>query len=185
MNLYFAAKNRRAVEPMEQLFDPILYGVQPRAGSIMQPHWGYEYGYRLEVNQSVPLMILWAFALPYGYMKARKSMLSLDPKNRSNGIVIAFIVGNALYVYCLGTLLELGENYRYKFLIEPLFLVLTAVVLTDLVRRSRATLDAIVARRQIGTRNSTRDNESVLPEEAPKNEIQSSADWKRHSVVEH
>jgi hypothetical protein len=53
----------------------------------------------------------------------------------TNGIVIAFIAGSVLYVFCLSTMAELGENYRYKFLVEPLVLVLTAAALGDLVRR--------------------------------------------------
>ena len=43
----------------------------------------------------------------------------------------------AIYLYAVGTALELGENYRYRFLIEPLFIVMTATALTDLVRKFR------------------------------------------------
>jgi hypothetical protein len=56
-------------------------------------------------------------------------------------VVIGFIVISALYVYVTGTALDFGENYRYRFLIEPLFFVLAGVAVVAGVRalrRSRA-----------------------------------------------
>jgi hypothetical protein len=43
-----------------------------------------------------------------------------------------------LYVYALGTLVELGENTRYRFVSEPFLAVATAVLATDAVRRLKA-----------------------------------------------
>ena len=39
------------------------------------------------------------------------------------------------YVYALGTLVELGENYRYRFVAEPFLVVAIAVIATDGMRR--------------------------------------------------
>lgn len=138
MNAYFAKDNRDAVWPMEWFLNPLLYGVPAGFGYIMQPHWNYDDRRVLEANPSVPLMILWVIVLSVGYVNARRGYQSNNAPDKAHGILVAFIVCNAIYVYCMGTMLELGENYRYRFLIEPLFLVLTAFVLSHLFRAAVA-----------------------------------------------
>lgn len=134
MNLYFSERNRASVKPMEQLFNPLLYGVGAKPKWIEQPHFGFAGQSVLEVNTSVPLIVLWVLVLGYGYIRARQGVLSKQAQLRSRGIVIGFIVVTALYLYVVGTALELAENYRYRFNIEPLFFVLTATAATGLVR---------------------------------------------------
>lgn len=140
MNAYFAKENRDAAWPMERVFNPLLYGVQPGFGYIAQPHWGLDKKrpHELEANPSLLLMVLWVLVIPTAYVTARASMLRKGAGDFSRGIVLAFIIGNTVYVYLLGTMLELGENYRYRFLIEPLFFVLTAVMLHALAGRIAA-----------------------------------------------
>lgn len=134
MNLYFSAENRKAVKPMERVFNPLLYGVGPTPMWLEQPHFGFNKQSFLEVNTSVPLIVLWVLVLGYGYVQARHGLMSKDPLHRPRAIVIGFIVVSALYLYAVGTAFELAENYRYRFNIEPLFLVLTATAATSLVR---------------------------------------------------
>ena len=137
MNEYFSAHNRYAAEPMEQIYNPLLNGVRPGFGKIPQPHWGFNSRnvYMLEANPSYPLMALWIVVITLGYMRARASIRKDGSADRTQGIVLLFIIGNAIYVYCLATMLELGENYRYRFLVEPLFLVLTVVALQAATQR--------------------------------------------------
>lgn len=134
MNLYFSKGNRAAAKPMEQLFNPLLYGVGATPGWIEQPHFGFSRQSFLEVNTSAPLMVLWVLVLGYGYVQARQGVLSKDSQQRPRALVIGFIVLSALYLYVVGTAFELAENYRYRFNIEPLFFVLTATAVTGLVR---------------------------------------------------
>lgn len=134
MNLYFSAANRAAVKPMEQVLNPLLYGVGATPMWLEQPHFGFNKQSFLEVNTSVPLIVLWVLVLGYGYFQARQGLLSKDPLRRPRAIVIGFIVVTALYLYAVGTAFELAENYRYRFNIEPLFFVLTATAVTALVR---------------------------------------------------
>jgi hypothetical protein len=84
------------------------------------------------------LVATWVVLLGYAYVRARESVLSDDAETRTSGIVIGFILANAVYVYLVSTLFELGENYRYRFLIEPLFFVLLATAIVAFVRRVRA-----------------------------------------------
>lgn len=146
MNLYFTAENRAAAQPLERIFNPLLYGVGAQSGLLKQPHFGFHEERVLEVNTSVPLIALWMLVLGYGYAQARRAVISRDPEQQPTGLVIGFIVVSALYLYAVGTAVELGENYRYRFLIEPLFMVLTATAATTLIRRVRS---RIVAKRGV------------------------------------
>lgn len=134
MNLYFAADNRAAVRPMEQVFNPLLYGTGAAPGWLRQPHFGFEHQNVLEVNTSVPLIVVWWVVLGYGYFQARRGVRSGNPEARPRALVIGFIVVTALYIYVVGTAFELAENYRYRYLVEPLFLVLAATAVTSAVR---------------------------------------------------
>jgi len=48
-----------------------------------------------------------------------------------------FIVVTACYLYVLSTTIGLAENSRYRFVIEPLMVVLAATALTTLIRSLR------------------------------------------------
>lgn len=47
---------------------------------------------------------------------------------------MAFLVITAVYCYVISTMLELGENNRCRFMLEPLFFVLTATAITSAIR---------------------------------------------------
>ncbi len=138
MNLYFSEANRAAAQPMEKLFNPLLYGVGATPKRLQQPHFGFGKESFLEVNTSVPLMVLWVLVLGYGYVQARQAVMSGDPERRPRALVIGFILVSALYLYVVGTAFELAENYRYRFNIEPLFMVLTVTAATSLVRVAKS-----------------------------------------------
>lgn len=137
MNLYFSEQNRRAVQPMERVFNPLLYGVNARPRFMEQPHFGFGGRNEIEVHTSVPLIVAWCLLLSYGYVRARRGIVGTDEHRRACGLTIGFIVISAAYLYVVATAVELGENYRYRFLIEPLFLVLMVTAATHLVRRIR------------------------------------------------
>lgn len=137
MNLYFNEGNRAAARPMEKLLNPLLYGVGTESRLLKQPHFGFDHNMRLEVNTSVPFIVLWWVVLGYGYVQARRGMLSGSPDSRPRALVIGFIVFTALYIYVVGTAFELAENYRYRYLVEPLFLVLTVTAATSLIAAVR------------------------------------------------
>ena len=50
-------------------------------------------------------------------------------------MTLGYVLFVMVYVHALGTLVELGENYRYRFAVEPLLAVAIAVLATDGVRR--------------------------------------------------
>jgi hypothetical protein len=138
MNLYFSDDNRKAVRPMEHVFNPLLYGVGAKPRYMEQPHFGFIGRNEIEVRTSVPLIVAWIVLLGYGYVQARRGVMSTDENRKPRAIALGFIVLSAAYLYVVATTIELGENYRYRFLIEPLFMVLAVTAITDLVRRVRA-----------------------------------------------
>lgn len=140
MNAYFSTPNRTAAEPMETIFNPLLYGARESATLMPQPHFGWPSPYHLEVNTGIPLIFLSVLVLGYGYIQARKAVLDKNSEDRPRAIVIGFIVFTILYVYAVATAFELAENYRYRFLTEPLFMVLTATASVALVRAARVRL---------------------------------------------
>jgi hypothetical protein len=135
MNLYFSQQNRAAVKPFERFFNPLLYGVPAEPGVIRQPHFGFEEPYALEVNTSVWLAAWSALAVALGWMRFRRVLLGEPVGDRVALITLGYLLFVLLYVYTLGTLVELGENHRYRFVAEPLFAVLSAVVASDCLRR--------------------------------------------------
>lgn len=143
MNLYFSEANRAAALPMETVFNPLFYGVGAQPHWMKQPHFGFGNAGLLEVNTSVPLIFAWLVVLGYGYAQLRRGLLSGSRAELPRTLVIGFIVLTALYVYGLSTTIELAENFRYRSLIEPLFLVLEACVVTALVRKVRARFFAV------------------------------------------
>ncbi|MET0535442.1 MAG: glycosyltransferase family 39 protein [Steroidobacter sp.] len=138
MNLYFNKENRAAARPMEAVFNPLFYGVGAEPFLGKQPHFGFANAGSLEVNTSVPLILAWIVVLGYGYLQLRKALVSGTREELPRALAIGFIVLTTLYVYAISTTIELAENYRYRSLIEPLFLVLEATVITAFIRKARA-----------------------------------------------
>jgi hypothetical protein len=140
MNAYFSAGNRAAAHPMEVVFNPLLYGVGVRPGSIQQPHFGFSGPWFLEVSTSWSFFALWWAFIAYGYVQARKAFLARQSADMPRAIVIGFIIFSMLYIYGVGTAFELAENYRYRWVVEPLTFVIGATTVTHLVHVLRARL---------------------------------------------
>lgn len=138
MNEYFSPENRAAAEPFERVFNPLLYGVAAGPRFIPQPHFGFDQPPSLEVNTSVGLIAWSGLLLVLGWLRLRPAFVGATVEDRTACITLGYVLFVLVYVYGLGTLVELGENYRYRFVAEPLFAVVTAVLATDAVRSLRA-----------------------------------------------
>lgn len=134
MNEYFSDENRQAAAPLEKWLTPLLYGVPAKPKYMIQPNFGFDAKPSLEVDTSLPLIFAWLILLPAGYLIARRWFFKGDSGARNASIVLGFMLLTILYVYLTSTMLELGENYRYKFLIEPMFLVLAVTCVTLFLR---------------------------------------------------
>ena len=133
MNLYFTVPNRVAAQPLELLYNPLLYGASRRSGSMQFPAFGFNGAAWLEINSSLRLFVIWWLMLAYGYVQARKAFVKREGGDRPRAIVIGFVIFSMLYVYGVGTAFELAENYRYRWDVEPLSFVLVAVAIAHLL----------------------------------------------------
>ncbi len=135
MNEYFSPENRAAAEPFGRVLNPVFYGVGARPTYIAQPHFGFDRPSSLEVNTSGLQIALWALVFVFGWLRLRRLFFAQEIKDRTACVVLGYLFFVMLYVYALGTLVELGENYRYRFVVEPFLVVATAVLATDGARR--------------------------------------------------
>jgi hypothetical protein len=142
MNEYFSPQNRAAAKPFERFFNPVLYAVPADSGYVIQPHFGFDVPPSLEVNTSVWLIALWLFVLVLGWLRVRRGFFAPTVEDRVGLVTFGYLLFVIVYVHALGTLVELGENYRYRFPAEPLFAVAIAVLATSgarrLIQRGRA-----------------------------------------------
>lgn len=135
MNEYFSPQNRAAAKPFERVFNPVLYGVRADPGFIVQPHFGFDVPPSLEVNTSLWMIGLWVLVLVFGWLRVRPAFFARAVEDRVACLTLGYLLFVMVYVHALGTLVELGENYRYRFVVEPFLAVAAAVLATDGVRR--------------------------------------------------
>ena len=131
---YFHPQNRRASAPLERIFNPLLYGTRAGWTRVDAPHFGFAKPVDLFVNTSIPLILLWVIVLSYGCVQVARGARAQEPAAQARAIVIGFVVVTALYTYVIGTTVEMGENYRYRYLTEPLLLVLTIDAIAAMIR---------------------------------------------------
>jgi hypothetical protein len=131
MNLYFSEENRAAVRPLERVFN-VASGSHADVRQMPSPHFGFAGGYTVEVNTSLLLVAAWWIVLGYGYVQARRGIMQGAADAQARALTIGFIVLTGMYLYVVSNALELNENYRYRFNIEPLFFVLAATAITAL-----------------------------------------------------
>ena len=137
MNAYFTAENRIAAAPMQLVYNLLFYGAKASPVQTEVPHFGYSGKNFVEVNTGIILIFIYPLILLYAlarivYVVSGKAPISLVEK-----ALLTYLVFNISYIYFLGTLLELAENYRYRFLTEPLFLMLVGLLIGDLNRLRR------------------------------------------------
>jgi hypothetical protein len=135
MNEYFSPENRAAVKPFERIFNPMLYGVSADPRFTVQPHFGFDVPPSVEVNTSVAHIALWTVVLVFGWLRVRPAFFAKPVADRTVCLTLGYALFVMVYVHGLGTLVELGENYRYRFAVEPFFAVALAVLATDGARR--------------------------------------------------
>jgi hypothetical protein len=58
-------------------------------------------------------------------------------RDAATGLVSGFLVWNVVYVLIIANALELGENNRFRFVVDPQCLALLGLFLDDRIRRRR------------------------------------------------
>ena len=98
-----------------------------------------KYGFPDEITApartNIVLIVAWLIVFGWAYTQARRVLLDKAARSDPRTLVIGFLVVTAAYNYLISTTIELGENYRYRFLVEPLFFVLAATAIVALYER--------------------------------------------------
>ena len=137
MNYYFTDANREAVQPIERWFNPILYGARPESRFMEQPHFGMTGEHSMEINPGWTLFAVWWLALAYAWRRARRAVIAGTIAQAPDAVVLGFVIVTAVYLYGVSTAVELSENSRYRFLMEPLMIVVITAALTTVSTRLR------------------------------------------------
>ena len=122
----FLEGNRRYIRTYDRIFNLLVYGQylmddQPR---LKEAGLG-----RKLLNISFFMVLGYSFLVFYGLFLIIRG-LKRKPKDGSFPLTILFLWLNILYVTLVGNAFEVGENNRFRFLIDPFFIILLGVFLT-------------------------------------------------------
>ena len=143
---FMMRSNRRAIAGYERLFDLVIYGQLFDYQSVGDQERRDEYGVPKLFKVGLFIVAGIAIALPFGVVYARRM---LGPGgDRAAGITLAVMLLTILWVMVVGNLLEIGENYRFRFMVDPFHHLLMALCLEWwLARRRGSALPVGSARR--------------------------------------
>ncbi len=85
--------------------------------------------------------VLGLLAFSYGCLRGWRW---LSGTGSGDDAFFAFSVITIGWVFCVGNLLELGENFRFRFVVEPFAFVLLGALLADLWWRAPGRLNRMI-----------------------------------------
>jgi hypothetical protein len=133
---FMMGTNRGAISGYEHLFDLVVYGQFFDYQSVGEHEQYDPHGVPKVFKIGLFILVGMLVALPFGVMLTRR-MLSSEG-DRANGITLLIIIVTILWVALVGNLLDIGENYRFRFMIDPFHYLLLALLLTHLRSRCSA-----------------------------------------------
>jgi len=123
---YWVRENAAHISEIIALYDIIVYGV---VGQV----WGDKAS--LLLKPGLFLILAVCFSILAGFSLSVRSLAD-QSERLSDGVTLFFMWFNILYVAVLFNIVEAGENYRFRMLIEPFVLVILSVYLSR--RRSKS-----------------------------------------------
>lgn len=80
-------------------------------------------------------MVVVLFVVAAVWLPIRFWQLRADSKTFAEGAAYLFIWLNVMYVSCAGNFLEIGENNRFRFMVEPVSWIVLAAFVTWCLKR--------------------------------------------------
>ncbi|UCG61786.1 MAG: hypothetical protein JSV52_00405 [Candidatus Zixiibacteriota bacterium] len=120
---YFLEKNRRHISRLDKAYNLMLFGQFDYEEKVTERKTFFHTG-----------LFLWLgyiFAIIYGFVLIRKSISGRDA-TAANTVTLLFIWFNLVYITVVGNAFELGENNRFRFLTEPMFLVCLGLAIKNI-----------------------------------------------------
>jgi hypothetical protein len=133
---WFLEPNREKIRRWETFFDAVFYGVASAYGANPVRYDRTDRAYLL-YRFSVLWAVLASLGVGYGLAAGVRETFFAGG-DRARGLCLLYIAGTALYVAVAGNALELRENNRFRFLIEPFVLALILCAGQQGVARIRA-----------------------------------------------
>jgi hypothetical protein len=132
-NYYYLDENRKMIPTYERIYNLVVFG-QPLAfdmAGVDEQAEGYV-GRKLLVRGWF-LVIGLPILFWYGFRRARRASAAGEA---AFATTLYFLLGTIAYVTIVGNAIEIGENNRFRYTIEPYIAVLAALALTRLWQRA-------------------------------------------------
>jgi hypothetical protein len=125
----FLDANREHVQPIDRFYDIVFYGrlVYDSKPPIEKENI---------LNMGLFLIIGYSVSVFYG-LRLTLDTLSGKHKNLPFALTALFLWINIIYVTLIGNAFEILENNRFRFVIDPLFLIILGVFLERRFKKSR------------------------------------------------
>jgi energy-coupling factor transporter transmembrane protein EcfT len=135
-NYVFLARNRQKIEPISRFYNLVFLGQILDTSRESLPSKDHSSGYYAKAFFRMGLFLVIAFCglLVFGFGLLRKA-LSQQPVDVPFTLTVMFIWTNVLYVATVGNCFEMGENFRFRFMIDPFLIVLLGLFLHSLRKR--------------------------------------------------
>jgi hypothetical protein len=131
--------NRRRIAPLERVYDLVCGQAESLPTEQAEHAHIPDHGWDRLRFVGVSLVI----ALPVLFVYGCRRVWRVWPyvhERLAETVTVAFCCLNIAYVTLVGTIFELGENMRFRFLIDPLYLVLLGLLLNDWLNQRRQSL---------------------------------------------
>ena len=136
---WYLEKNRQHIRRWDTFYKRVFFG------QFITPYWKKDekktvsyYIKKIEMS-GVFLVIGIPFLFIYSIVATIKAFLQ-KPLNPAYALTLLFLCINIVYVTLISNLIELGENYRFRFVIEPFFLTFLGLILEKGIQKLRAVL---------------------------------------------
>ncbi len=119
---WYLEKNRQHIRGWDSIYKKIVFG------QFLTPVWKKDetkdFGYHVRklLMTGVFLIIGIPFLFVYGIIETARAWRE-NGNNRATGVTLLYLSGTVVYLSVVGNLMELGENYRFRFLIDPFYIV--------------------------------------------------------------
>ncbi|MEO5929626.1 MAG: hypothetical protein ABIR47_06815, partial [Candidatus Kapaibacterium sp.] len=128
---YMVDSNRVNIVRYERLFDIFVYGqFYDYQHASLKSSGPDQYGVPKIFKVSLFLLIGSPLLIFYGFRLFRRG-LRLGSEGRPCTITLGFILGTILWIMAIGILLEVGENYRFRYTTEPWIFLLLGLFLSN------------------------------------------------------
>jgi hypothetical protein len=134
----FSPENVERLGPLLRLFDVVLYG---QINSIFYDNYHREFISRLDFRSNVKdtglfvlaglLLVTW-----FWFRNLKKGGLVLA--REANGATLWLMFGALIYVTLLVNLVEIGENARLRYPVEPFFWLLVVMAVQQLITHGKS-----------------------------------------------